>query len=147
MEVILCQDVEKIGRLGEVVKVKSGFARNYLIPRKLAYLATPGNLKRIEQEKAKRLESDRQAHQEAQQLADKLNKVSCTITVEVNDLDKLYGSVTDVDIAHALEQEGYKIEKRNIIIEKPIEALGIYDIGVKLHREVTAKVRVWVAKK
>lgn len=147
MEVILCQDVEKIGRIGEVVKVKSGFARNYLIPNKLAYLATPSNLKRIELEKSKRIAIDRQAQEEAKQLAEKLNKVSCTITVEVNDLDKLYGSVAEMDIVHALEQEGYKIEKRDVIIEKPIEALGIYDIGIKLHREVTAKVRVWVAKK
>ncbi len=147
MDVILCQDIEKIGKIGEVVKVKTGFARNYLIPRKLAYLATPQNLKRIEQERAKRQEEDRKAQAEAAQLADKLNKVSCTVTVEVNDLDKLYGSVTEMDILHALEQEGYKIDKRSIVIEKPIEALGIYEIGIKLHREVTAKVRLWVAKK
>ena len=147
MEVILCQDVGKLGKIGEVVKVKPGFARNYLIPRKFAYLATPANLKRIELEKAKKLKLERKIQEEAMQLDEKLGKVSCTVAAEVNDLDKLYGSVSESDIAQALEQEGYTIDKKNIIIEKSIEALGIYDVGIKLHREVVAKVRVWVTKK
>jgi len=147
MEVILCQDVDKLGKVGEIVKVKPGFARNYLIPRKLAYLATPTNLKRIELEKAKKLELDRKDQQEAQQLAERLSKVSCTVPVEVNDLDKLYGSVSESDIAQALEQEGYKIDRKNIIMDKPIDVLGIYDVGIRLHREVVAKVRIWVTKK
>jgi len=147
MEVILCQDVDKLGKVGEIVKVKPGFARNYLIPRKLAYLATPTNLKRIELEKAKKLELDRKDQQEAQQLAERLSKVSCTVPVEVNDLDKLYGSVSESDIAQALEQEGYKIDRKKIIMDKPIDVLGIYDVGIRLHREVVAKVRIWVTKK
>ena len=147
MEVILSEDVKNIGRIGQVVKVKEGFARNYLLPRKLAYLATPSNLKRIEQQEKQRQIRSVQQKDEAQALADKLSKVSCTVNVEVNDLEKLYGSVTDVDIARALEVEGFSIDKKNILIEKPIEELGIFEVGVKLHSEVTAKIRLWVTKK
>lgn len=147
MEVILCQQVPKVGKIGDVVKVKDGFARNFLLPRKLAFLATPENKRRIEHEKAQRLKEYEAGKAEAQQLADKLSKVSCTVTVEVNDLEKLYGSVTDVEIVKAIEVEGFKVERKSIELEKPIEELGIFEVGVKLHPEVTAKVRVWVAKK
>lgn len=147
MEVILCQDVQTVGKVGDVVKVKPGFARNYLLPNKLAYPATPANLKRIEAEKAKKVESERKVKVEFQELAEKLNKVSCTVTVEVNDLDKLYGAVTETEIVRALEQEGYSIDKKSIILEKPIDELGIFDVGIKLHPEVVAKIRLWVTKK
>ncbi len=147
MEVILSQDVPKLGKIGDVVKVKEGYARNFLIPRKLAAVATPGNLKRIEQlEKKRKVENEHQKA-EAQQLAEKLNKLSCTVNVEVNDLEKLYGAVSEPDIIKALEAEGYAVEKRQIIIEKPIEELGIFEVGIKLHPEVTAKIRLWVTKK
>jgi large subunit ribosomal protein L9 len=147
MEVILCQQVPKVGKIGDVVKVKDGFAHNYLLPRKLACAATPQNKRRIEHEKATRLKEYEAEKKVAQDLADKISKVSCTVTVEVNDLDKLYGSVTEADIAKALDVEGLKIDKKLIELEKPIEELGIFEVGVKLHTEVTAKVRVWVAKK
>ena len=147
MEVILSQDVQKLGKIGQVVKVKSGFARNYLFPQQLAYLATPGNLKRIEAEKTKRIELGQKVKQEAQTLAEKLSKVSCTVAVEVNDLDRLYGSISEADIAHALEQEGYTVDKKAIVLEKSIEELGIYEVGIRLHPEVIAKIRLWVTKK
>lgn len=147
MEVILSQDVPKLGRVGDVVKVKEGFARNFLMPRKLAFHATPENLKKIEQEKKKRQAQYNQEKQEAQGLADKLNKISCTVNVEVNDLDKLYGAISEADIIKAIEVEGFKIDKRDLHIEKPIDELGIFEVGVKLHPEVLAKVRVWVTKK
>jgi len=147
MEVILCQDVVKLGQVGEVVKVKDGYGRNFLIPHKKAYLATPSNLKRIENQKKKRQEAYEKGKNEAVELAEKLNKVSCTVTVEVNDLEKLYGSVTEAEIIKALEVEGYTIDKNDIILEKPIEELGIFDVGIKLHSEVTANIRLWVAKK
>ena len=147
MEVILCQAVSQLGKTGDVVKVKVGFARNYLLPKKLAYLATPGNLKRIAQQKAKEVEANTLRKKSAQELAQKLSKASCTITVEVNDLEKLYGSVTGAEIAKALMDEGLEIDPKNILLEKPIEELGIYEVGVKIHPEVTAQVRVWVAKK
>ena len=147
MEVILSQDVPQLGKIGDVVKVKEGYARNFLIPRKLAAVATPGNLKRIEQlEKKRKVEHVRQKA-EAEQLAEKLNKLSCTVSVEVNDLEKLYGAVSEPDIVKALETEGFNIEKRQLIIEKSIEELGIFEVGIKLHPEVTAKIRLWVTKK
>ena len=147
MEVILCQDVNKLGKVGDVVKVKDGYARNFLIPQKKAYVATPGNLKRIEKQRAKQVAENERALREAEELAEKLSKVSCTVTVEVNDLDKLYGSVSDADIVHALEVEGFNIDKKTVLIDNPIEELGIFEVGVKLHPQVTAKIRVWVAKK
>ena len=147
MEVILSQNVDKIGNSGEVVKVKEGFARNYLLPRKLAYVASPENLKRIAQLEKKRQTEREQVKKEAQSLAEKLSKVSCTISVEVNDRDKLYGSISEIDVVRALDVEGFKVEKNSIILEKPIEELGIFEVGVKLHPEVTAKIRLWVTKK
>ena len=147
MEVILCQDVPKIGQVGEVVKVKDGFARNFLIPQKLAYVATKNNLNRIEREKKKKAEQHQQAKQEAVLFAEKLGKISLTISVEVNDLDKLYGSVSEGDILKALEAEGQVLERRQILIDKPINELGIFEVGIHLHSEVTAKIRVWVTKK
>ncbi len=147
MEVILCQDVRKLGKIGDVVNVKDGYARNFLIPQKIAYVATAANLKRIEKQKAKQEAENERALREAEALAEKLSKVSCTVTVEVNDLDKLYGSVTEIDIVRALDVEGFDIDKKKIIIEQAIEDLGIYEVGIKLHPQVTAKIRVWVAKK
>ena len=147
MEVILSQNVDKLGNSGEVVKVKEGFARNYLLPRKLAYVASAENLKRIAQLEKKRQAERDQQKKDAQGLAEKLNKVSCTISVEVNDRDKLYGSISEVDVVRALDVEGFKVEKTSIILEKSIEELGIFEVGVKLHPEVTAKIRLWVTKK
>lgn len=147
MDIILCQDIPHLGKLGEVIKVKDGYARNFLIPRKMAYLATPVNLKRIQDQQAKKIALYEETKKEAQSLAEKLNKVSCTVTVEVNDLDKLYGSVSESDIAKALEVEGYQIDRKTIVLEKPIDELGIYEVGIKLHTEITAKIRLWVAKK
>jgi len=147
MEIILSQDVPQLGKTGDVVKVKEGYARNFLIPRKLAAVATPGNLKRIEQLERKRKVEHEHQKAGAEALAEKLNKLSCTVNVEVNDLEKLYGAVSEPDIVRALEAEGFNIDKRQITIEKPIEELGIFEVGVKLHPEVTAKIRLWVTKK
>ena len=147
MELILSQDIEKVGRIGDVIKVKDGFARNFLLPRKLAYPATPANIKKIEQQKTKRAKEEEKTQHEAEALAEKLNKVSCTVTVEVNDLEKLYGSVSEVDIVKALEEEGFSIDKKIIKLDKPIDQVGIFEVSVQLHPKVTAKVRLWVAKK
>ena len=147
MEVILSKDIQTLGKLGEVVKVKDGYARNFLLPGKLAYPATPSNLKRIEQQEKKSKAQDEQAKKDAEVFAEKLNKVSCTLSVEVNDLDKLYGAIAEADIAKALEIEGFTVDKKDIVIEKPIEELGIFEIGINLHSEVTAKIRLWVTKK
>ena len=147
MQIILAQDIRKLGKAGDVVKVKEGFARNYLLPKKIALLATAGNVKRIEARRAQLREEAEKQQQAAQALAEKLNKLSCTVTVEVNDLDKLYGSVTTADIVKALEVEGFTIEKKALVLDQQIQDLGVYDIGIQLHPQVTAKIKLWVAKK
>jgi large subunit ribosomal protein L9 len=147
MDIILMQNVEKLGQVGDVVKVKNGYARNYLLPRQLGMPATQGNIKRIEKEKAKRLAIYEAEKKEAEQKAEVLSKVSLTIAVEVNDQEKLYGAVSDTEILQALEAEGQKIDKKSLVLEKPVDDLGIFEIGVKLHPQVIAKVRLWVTKK
>ena len=147
MEIILFQDVPKLGKVGDVIKVEDGYARNFLIPQNMAYLATPTNLKRIEQKKKQKQIQLEQQRQEAEALAQRLNKTSCTVDAEVNDLDKLYGAVNENEIVKALEVEGFSIDRKCIVFEKPIEELGIFEVGIKLHPEVTAKIRLWVTKK
>ena len=109
--------------------------------------ATAGNIKRIEKEKAKRLAIFEAEKKEAQQKAEILSKVSLTIAVEVNDQEKLYGAISETDILEALEAEGQKIDKKSLVLEKPVDDLGIFEIGVKLHPQVIAKIRLWVTKK
>jgi large subunit ribosomal protein L9 len=147
MQIILMDNVEHLGKVGDVVKVKDGFARNYLLPRQLAMPATPGNIKRIEKEKTVRLAKYEEEKKAALAEAEKLSKVSLTIAVEVNDQEKLYGAISESDILEAFEKEGQKIEKRQLVIEKPVNELGIFEIGVKLHPEAIAKIRLWVTKK
>lgn len=146
MEVILREAVEKLGHPGDVVKVSPGFARNYLLPRGIAYEATPGNLKRIAQEK-ERLESAENSRRDAaQQLAAALAPISLTFSARVGDEGKLFGSVTSADIAQQLEAQGVHIERRMIDLHEPIRALGIYKVPVKLHADVKAEIKVWVIK-
>jgi len=147
MEVILSKHVEKLGKAGDVVKVKEGYARNFLLPRKLALPATKANLGRIERQKAAAVTESENLRKQAEETAEKISKVSCTITVEVNDQEKLYGSVSEADIAKALADEGFPVDKKDIVLDTPIQDLGIFEVNIKLHPEVQAKVRVWVAKK
>ena len=147
MKVILSQNVDKLGEIGDVINAKDGFARNFLIPQKMACLATAENLKRIEKQKARHQTELADKKTKAEEFAKKLSGVSCTINVEVNDLEKLYGAISEADIAKAVKDENFEIDKKDIIIEKPIEELGIFEIGIRVHPEVTAKVRVWVTKK
>jgi len=147
MEVILSQDVVNLGKAGEVVKVKDGFARNYLIPRQVAMAATKENLKNAAKVKAKAAELYEAERKAAAAEAEKLAKISCTITVEVNDQEKLYGAVSETEILNALELEGFKAGRHDLVLEKPVNELGIFEIGVKLHPDVTGKFRLWVTKK
>lgn len=147
MNIILTDNVEKLGRVGDVVKVKDGYARNYLLPRQMAVTATEGNIKRIEKEKVKRLAQYEAEKALAQTQADLLSKVSLTIAVEVNDQEKLYGAISESEIIKAFEAEGQKVDKKTLVLEKQIVDLGIFEVGVKLHQEVIAKVRLWVTKK
>jgi large subunit ribosomal protein L9 len=146
MKVILRQNFDGLGQIGQVVEVKSGYARNYLIPRKLAYAALKGNIKALEEEK-KNLEKKR-VHElaAAETFAAELEKISVTIPVQVGEEDKIFGSVTNQMIADALKEKGYEIDRRKIEIEEPIKSLGIYGIDIKLHPSVSAKIKVWVVR-
>ncbi len=147
MQVILMDNVLNLGKVGDVVKVKDGYGRNYLLPRQLAVPSTPGNVKRIEKEKAKRLALYEEQKAIAQKDADLLSKVSLTVSAEVNDQEKLYGAISETEVLKAFEAEGKKIDKKTLVIEKPIDDLGVFEVGVRLHPEVIAKVRLWVTKK
>ncbi|HJR42340.1 MAG TPA: 50S ribosomal protein L9 [Gemmatimonadaceae bacterium] len=146
MEVILRQAVENVGKPGEIVKVSNGFARNYLLPRGLAYEATAGNRKRIEQEKARLEAAENQRKAEAEELAARLEPVQLTFSARVGEEDKLFGSVTSADIAHQLQAQGFQIEKRQIDLHEPIKSLGVFKVPVRLHAEVKPEIKVWVIK-
>lgn len=147
MQVLLTKDVESLGQVGDVVSVKDGYARNYLLPRGLASKATADNIKRMEHVAEKRRKLYEEEKKKAKDVAVVLGKISPTVSVEVNDQEKLYGAVTETEIIKAIELEGHVIDRKALIIEKPIEELGIFEIGVKLHAEVTAKIRLWITKK
>ena len=147
MEVILRQAVEKLGQPGDVVKVSAGFARNYLLPRGIAYSATPGNLKRIAQEKARLDAAESERRGGAQEIATRLENVSLTFSARVGEEGKLFGSVTASDIAEQLHGQGFAmIEKRQIDLHEPIKALGVYRVPVRLHADVKPEIKVWVIK-
>ncbi len=146
MEIILRQAVENLGKPGDVVKVKSGYARNYLLPHGLAYEATPGNLKRIQQERDRLEAAENERRGAAQSIAEKLEQVSLTFSARVGEEGKLFGSVGAADIAQQLEAQGFTIEKRQIDLHDPIKALGVYRVPVRLHADVKPEVRVWVIK-
>lgn len=146
MEIILRQAVENLGAPGDVVKVKSGYARNYLLPHGLAYEATPGNLKRIQQERDRLEAAENERRGAAQGIAEKLEQVSLTFSARVGEEGKLFGSVTAADVAQQLEAQGFHIEKRQIDLHEPIKALGVYRVPVRLHADVKPEVRVWVIK-
>jgi large subunit ribosomal protein L9 len=146
MEVILRHAVENLGKPGDVVKVKNGYARNYLLPHNLAYEATPGNLKRIQQERARLEAAEGQRRDAAQEIATKLEQVSLTFSARVGEEGKLFGSVTAADIAQQLDQQGFHIEKRQIDLHEAIKSLGVYRVPVRLHADVKPEIRVWVIK-
>jgi large subunit ribosomal protein L9 len=143
MEVILVQDVDRLGQVGDVCKVAPGYARNYLIPNGLAVLATKGQLKELEQRQRAEARREKQLEGEARELADKLDGVTLTISAKTGEKDRLYGSVTSGDIAQALEEEtGMAIDRRKIELEEPIRQLGIYTVPIRLLSEVVPTIRV-----
>ncbi|HJQ19006.1 MAG TPA: 50S ribosomal protein L9 [Gemmatimonadaceae bacterium] len=146
MEVILRQAVENLGKPGDVVKVSNGYARNFLLPRGVAFEATPGNLKRIAQEKERLEAAENERRGAAQSLAEKLEQVSLTFSARVGEEGKLFGSVTTADIAHQLEQQGFQIEKRQIDLHEPLKTLGVFRVPVRLHADVKPEIKVWVIK-
>jgi large subunit ribosomal protein L9 len=146
MQIILQEDVEKLGTRGQLVEVAAGYARNYLLPRKLGIEATPGNMKRLEKMRATFAKKEATEKEAAQKLAELLTAVSVTLTRKAGENDQLFGSVTSGDVAEALAAQGYNIEKRKIILADPIKVVGEFEIPIKLHREVTSSVKLAVKR-
>jgi large subunit ribosomal protein L9 len=147
MEVILRAAVEGLGKPGDVVDVKNGYARNYLVPRGLAYPATEGYKKQVAQQKARLEAAENVRIATARELATRLEEVSLTFSARVGEEDKLFGSVTAADIAQQLHAQGFDmIEKRQVDLHDPIKSLGVFRVPIKLHAEVRPEIRVWVIK-
>jgi large subunit ribosomal protein L9 len=146
MEVILREDVEKLGTRGQLVKVAPGYARNFLLPKRMAVPATEANKKIVEQERQAYLRKEAKLASEAGDLGKMLSAVSITIHQKAGENDQLFGSVTSKDIAEALEKQGYTIERRKIALDEPIKTLGEFKVPIKLHREVTTEIAVNVVK-
>jgi large subunit ribosomal protein L9 len=146
MEIILREHVDNLGRRGDVVKVADGYARNYLLPRKLALPVTEANRKQIERERVKLEAKEIAERQDAEAAAARISAVEITIARRVGENDTLYGSVTAADITDALAAKGVEVDRRKIQLAEPLKALGEYQVPIKIHREVTAHVKVTVAK-
>lgn len=144
MRIILRQDVENLGTMGEVVTVKDGYARNFLIPNQMAYYASPSAVEKIEKEKEIYMQKKAEEKSAAELLANKFNDLQVTIANKVGEEGKLFGSVTTQMIADELKLQGYDIDKRDITITDPIKTLGVFQVKVKLHTDVEATLRVWV---
>ncbi len=146
MKVILRKNFEPLGQIGDVVEVKDGYARNYLLPHKIAYTALKGNIRALEEEKQNVAKKTQQELNVAEKLATELEKVSITIPVQVGEEDKIFGSVTTQMIVDALKEKNYEVDKRKIEIEETIKTLGIYSVNIKLHKNVSTKIKVWVVR-
>lgn len=146
MNVILTEDVESLGSAGDLVKVKDGFARNYLIPGGKAMVATTQNVKLLEHQKQLVQARLNKLKREAELLARKIEEVSCTVAKQAGEEDKIFGAVTAADIQGSLAHEGIEIDRRKIQLDEPLKSLGIFTVPVKLHQEVTAQLKVWVVK-
>ncbi|NBD13294.1 50S ribosomal protein L9 [Corallococcus silvisoli] len=144
MKVILREDIDNLGKSGELVTVKDGFGRNFLLPRKKAVLASEQNLRQLEHEKAVQTARSAKLKGAADEQAKKLGNVKVTIKRKVGEQDKLFGSVTVLDIAEALAAQGQQVDRRQLHLADPIKSLGSYDVELRLHREVTAKIKVEV---
>ncbi|MBN2190884.1 MAG: 50S ribosomal protein L9 [Candidatus Aureabacteria bacterium] len=147
MKVILSENVDKLGKIGDVVNVAPGHARNYLFPKKLAVSATDANTQFLKKKAEKEKKKEEQVVQNAKDMVSRLSEVSCTISAEAGEEDKLFGSVTTADIAKALKDEGLEIDKKQIELDAPIKKLGVYNIVVNLYRDVKATFKLWVVKK
>jgi large subunit ribosomal protein L9 len=146
IEVILKEPVETLGGRGDIVKVADGYARNYLLPRKLALAVTAGNKRQIEAERQRALAREKEERAGSEALAAKLAQVECVVARRVGEKDTLYGSVTSSDIADALARLGFEVDKRKIQLDEPLKALGEYSVPLKLHRDVVAPIKVLVVK-
>jgi len=146
VKIVLLKDVERLGRAGEIVKVANGFARNFLIPRGEALLATDANIAHFESRRRQHEAAAEREKKAAESLARELEKTSLTVQVRVGEEDKLFGSVTSQNVADLLKEQGREIDRRKIELEEPIRALGVYTIEIRLHPEVRASIKLWVVK-
>jgi large subunit ribosomal protein L9 len=148
LKVILRQDVTDLGQSGDIVTVKPGYARNFLLPRGMAFEATSANVRKLEEEKKQGEAKSKQQFLEAKRRASQLEAVSLTFHANAGDEGKLFGSITSADIAERLKEQGldFEVDKRDIEIEEPIKALGVYNVPVRLHTEVKPEIKIWVIK-
>lgn len=146
MEVILLKPVERLGNRGDTVRVRPGYARNYLFPQRIALPATESNKRMFEEGEKVRTRRDLVEMRDAKDVAARLANASVTITVKVGEDDKLFGSVSSADVAKELENQSFQIDKRHVLLEEPIKKIGVYTVDVKLHREVVVPIKVWVVK-
>jgi large subunit ribosomal protein L9 len=146
MEIILREDIDKLGQRGQMVKVAAGYARNFLLPRRLAVAATDANKKIVEQERQAHLRREVKVVSEAQELSKLMGSVAVTIAQKAGDNDQLFGSVTTADIAAALEKLGYSVDRKKIQLDDPIKTLGEFKVSVRLHRDVSVDIPVHVVK-
>jgi large subunit ribosomal protein L9 len=146
MKVILTQEIAGVGSIGDLITVKDGFGRNYLIPEGKGIQATSQNIKKLEHQKRQIREKLSKTKREAEKLAARIEEVSCTVAKAAGEEDKLFGSVTSMDIEASLKLEGIEVDRRRIILPEPLKALGIYQIPIKLHPEVIATLKLWVVK-
>jgi large subunit ribosomal protein L9 len=144
MEVILKEDVQNLGRALELVKVKNGYAHNYLFPRDLAVLATGSAKRLLEADRAKAEERYRQEKAALQAVGEKMKELSLTIAAKVHEGEKLYGSVQASDISAKLKEAGHDIDKKNVLLAEPIKQLGMYTVRIQLHKEVETKIKLWI---
>ncbi len=146
MEVILKQDYQSLGNAMDVVRVRDGYARNFLIPKGVAVLATEGNKRMVAETKKMTEKREGKRVGTAKELAKKIESTPCTIPVNVGEEEKMFGSVGSQEIADFLKREGFDVERRSVMLEEPIKELGVYEIEIKLHRQVSATLKVWVVK-
>ncbi len=147
MKVILRQDIDKLGKVGQTVDVKSGYGRNFLIPRNLAIAATKGNLKAIGEVEKQNDIRLRKKMREAEKTKIMLEKLSLTSEVLVGEEEKIFGSVTTQNVVDLLDAEGVKVEKKNVLLEEPIKSLGVYTVPVKVEKDLVANIKLWVIRK
>lgn len=146
MQIILTEEIKGVGRAGEIINVRDGFGRNYLIPKKLAVAATSNNLKALEHDKKVIADRQNKLKREAEKVAKTIENLSCSIPCQVGEEGKLFGSVTSIDIEKFLKGKGIDIDKRDILLDEPIRSLGEYTVAVKLHQDVKASLKVSVVK-
>jgi large subunit ribosomal protein L9 len=146
VKVILIQSIDRLGKIGDIVNVKEGYARNYLLPKNVAKEATPGNMKMLDLLKKKQALSEAKRLDEAKVLAQMIAALSITISAKAGEEEKLVGTVTTEMISDALKAEKITVDKKDIVLDEPIKKLGVYQVGVKIHPEVKASLRVWIVK-